>query len=140
MGALGRAYNFNDLIRDARRINLRNKLREGILQRGLIQLLENFASQAVGDHFARLQNQQVSAQLLDYFEDVRTIKDEFALPRETAHQPPEYEGGGDVEAGQRLVENNDARVMQQPRDQQYFLPHSFRVGRQGGMALRVQRE
>jgi hypothetical protein len=52
----------------------------------------------------------------------------------------EQQRGGDIEAGQRLVENQDVRIMKKRRGNQNSLLHAFRVRRERRMPMQMQRK
>ena len=89
--------------------------------------LEQRRHVVVGDDAAVRQDHDPRTQLLDDVEAVRAEKDHAAAGREHAEQRPEEQPGGDVEAGERLVQHQQIGVVHQGRGQEHALPHPLGV-------------
>ena len=87
-----------------------------------------------------IDDDDLRADLFDHFEDVRDVQDHFAAAGELAEQVLEEQGGSDVDAGERFVEDQYVGVMQQRGGDQDALLHALGVGGDGRVAVRVQLE
>src|SRR5262249_49584768 len=73
-------------------------------------------------------------------EYVRNIHDGLALPRELGDQFVEEHGGRDVQAGERLVENQQVGGVQESTGDEDALLHAFRIGRDRREAVLMKPE
>ena len=86
------------------------------------------------------QDHDPRAQLLDHVEAVRAEENHPAVGGEQREQRAEQQAGVDVEAGERLVEHEQIRIVHQRRGEQHALPHALRVRRHRAVAAVVQLE
>ena len=70
--------------------------------------LDVFGS-AVGDHLSFPQDQQVRADTFHHFEHMGAVKDCFPLLPERPNQILENESGDDIQPGEWLIEDEQAR-------------------------------
>ena len=89
------------------------------------------------DDAAVLENDDARADLLDDFEHVRAEDHHLAFVGKRADEGLQHARGADVESGERLVQNDDARIVEDGRGNQDFLPHALRIGRQRLVAIVV---
>ena len=80
-----------------------------------------------------VQNHHVRADALHDFEIVRAEQHHFAARREFLNQAAQHQARGHVEAGKRLVQQDEIGIMQQRGREQHLLAHALGVGRNGGM-------
>ena len=83
------------------------------------------AHRSVGRDAPILQNQDVSRDLLDDLEHVRTVEHHPAFSGQRTNQAPQHQRRGDIESGVRLVQHEDLRIVHQCGGNQDFLPHAF---------------
>ena len=115
-------------------------LAEDLLERAAARRRFELLGRAVGDQVAAIENQDARAHPLDHVEDVRAVEDRPALGGERGQQTLGQRGGIGVEAGQRLVEDDQQGIVQQGGSDQHFLPHAFGVGAEPLIALVGQAE
>ena len=106
------------------------QLREDAFQRGLAHQFAKALDGIVGHHLAIAKDQHRGADLLDDFQNVGAVQDDFPLPRQRAQQAAQHQRGGHVEAGERLVQDEHVRVVQQRGGEQNLLAHALRIRRQ----------
>ena len=116
-----------------------DQVQECVLQR-LAENLADVRDRILRDHDSFAQDQHVGANFFDDLQHVRTIEDEFALLAERLHQILEDQRRGYVEAGERLVENEDLRIVHDRGDEQNALAHSLGIGSDAGVTAGMQRE
>ena len=104
---------------------------------GSCSVVRSLVHGIVADDVAVLQDDDARADLLDHFEDVRAEDDHLALGGERADERLQDARGADVEAGKGLVEDDDARIVEDRGGDEYFLTHALRVGRQRLVAVVV---
>ena len=83
---------------------------------------------AIGDQRAFVDDEDAVADALDHIEDVGTVEDGLAVGGQGGEQVFDEDGGVDVEAGERFVEQDDAGVVEQGGGDQDLLPHAFGIG------------
>src|SRR3569833_2602340 len=69
---------------------------------------------------------------------MRAEEHDFAARGEFVDQTAQDEGGIDVESGERLVQQDEFRIVQTRGRQQDLLSHSFRIRRDRDIAIAVQ--
>jgi hypothetical protein len=84
---------------------------------------------SVGEELALGEDDDAVADLLDDFEDVRDVKNRLPFCGEFLEEVFEEAGGGDVEAGERFVEDEEAWVVEERCGDEDALLHSLGVGR-----------
>ena len=94
----------------------------------------------VGDDPPGAEDDDARAELLDGLELVRAVKDDPAIGGERPDDGAQDERRADVEAGHRLVENDQLRVVQESRREQHLLPHALRERRQRRVVVDVEAE
>jgi hypothetical protein len=115
--------------RDRLRIVANDQLREHRFERrGRRQRSQPF-DRIVRDHDPLVQDDDPIADALDDFENVRAVENRLTARRQRPHQVPQHHGRRDVEAGFRLVEDDDRGIMQQRRRDDDLLAHALRVRR-----------
>ena len=79
----------------------------------------------------------MGAYLLNHFQHVRTIEDRTALLAQSLDQILQHQGGGYVEAGKRLIEDENFGIVHERGDEQDTLPHSLRIRSDRRMAVGI---
>src|SRR5438270_353031 len=85
-------------------------------------------------------NDDLRANPLDHFENMRDVQNNFAARGEFRNKVFKEQGGRDVEAGQRLVEDQNVRIVQQSGRNQNALLHAFRIRSQRRVPVEVKRK
>jgi len=98
------AYNF---IRHLHDVSFLDELQENSLQGGLADVFANLAGRSLGNHLAFPENNQVGTHFLDDLKNMRAIEDGFPSRTQGLNQILDDEDGSYVEAGQRLIENEN---------------------------------
>src|SRR5687767_15346800 len=91
----------------------------------------------MSDDMSVLENDDARAHLLDYLKDVRAEDHHLPFGGERSHERFQHPRGADVETREWLVEDDDARVVQDSGGDENFLPHAFRIRRQRLVAVVV---
>src|ERR1022692_4427848 len=86
------------------------------------------------------QNDDAGAHLLHYLQHVRAVQNDLALARQRLGEVLEHQAGSDVEARERLVEDEDIGVVQQGGRDEDFLLHALGIGGDGRIAVFVERQ
>jgi len=133
-------HRFDHRFRHSAQILLHGQLREDAFERRRIHQLAELRGRIVGDDAALAEDDDARADALDRVELVRTVENDAAILGERFDDGAEHERGGDVEARDRFVEDNDARVVQQRRRQQDLLAHAFGEGCQRRVIVGVEAE
>ena len=68
-----------------------------------------------------------AAHLFHDFEDVRTEHDRLSLFAQSPNECLQDPRGAHIQAGKRLIQHDDARVVEHRRRDENFLPHTFRI-------------
>ena len=84
----------------------------------------------MADDAAVLENHNARADLLHDFENVGAEDDDLAVVGDRANERLQDPRRADVESGERLVKDDDPRVVKYSGGDQHLLPHPFRVRRQ----------
>ena len=116
------------------------QLCEDAFERRLAHQFAKAVDGVVGHHFAAAQDQDSGADLLHHFEHMGAVEDDFAAVGERAQQSAQHQGGGDIQAGEGLVEDQDFGIVQQGGGEEDLLAHAFGVGREGRVAVVPERE
>ena len=87
---------------------------------------------AVGDEAPLVDDQGAVADALDDVEHVRAVEDGLPLGGESGDEVAHQDAGVDVQARQRLVEQQQVGVVEEGRAQQHLLPHPLGVGVERG--------
>ena len=106
-GPLYSAYRFHQPIRDLIQVVLDRELREDVFERRQVHQLAQPGRGVVGDDAAGAQDHHARADLLDRLELVGAVEDDPLFSRQRLDDGAEYQRGRDVEAGHRLVEDDD---------------------------------
>ncbi len=88
--------------------------------------LDDLVDRAVRHALASPEHQQLGAQLFDEVEQVRAEDHRGALRRALSHRLAHPAHAGRIESGERLVEYEDRRVVQQSARDGELLPHAAR--------------
>ena len=138
--ASGVIHDVEDAIRHIVAIVYLGQLREDAFQRGLAHEFAKAFNRVVRHHLARAQDQDRGADLFNDLKDVGTIKDDFPLAGQGAQQGAQHQPAGHVQAGERLVQDEDIRVVQQGGGEQNLLAHALRIRGERRMAVIPERE
>src|SRR5215475_2609806 len=68
------------------------------------------------------------------------IEDDFASRSELRNQVLQQQRGGNIEARQRLIENQNVRIVQERRRNQDALFHAFRIRSQRSVPVEIKRK
>src|SRR5438270_5549589 len=134
-----RLHDLDDVLSHCHRVYVIDQVQEGVFQR----LAENFTDvghRVLGNDEAFAEDQNIGADFLDHFENVGAVENEFSLLAEYVHHILEDQGGGDVEAGERFVEDEDVGIVHDGGDQQDPLPHALRVLAHAEVARGMKRD
>src|SRR6266851_3488803 len=110
-------------------------MQENSLQGRSADAFADFAGCTVGDDLSFSKDDQVGADFFHDFEDMRTVEDGFAAGAEGLNQIFNDEGGSDIESGERLVENQQIRIVHQSGDEKNALAHAFGIGAERDVAM-----
>jgi hypothetical protein len=94
-------------------VGLLDELGEDAFERGQGHQLGEVMRRGIGDDLAAGEDDDAVADALDGFEHVRDVEDGFAFAREQDEEVFEEARGDCVQAGERLVEDDQLGVMQQ---------------------------
>jgi hypothetical protein len=133
-------HDVNNGLSAATGILLLNELREDALKVGQAHETGKIAGGCVGEKFALGDDDDTAANLFHHFEDVRDVKDGFALGGEHFEKIFEEAGGDDIETGERLIENEELGVVNERSGDEDALAHSLGVGRDGRVLPRLKVE
>src|SRR6266852_6286727 len=100
----------------------------------------DFAGRAVGDDLSFSKNDQVGADFFHDFEDMRTVEGGFAAGAEGLNQIFNDEGGSDIEAGERLVQDEQIGIVHDSGDEKNSLAHAFGIRAERDVAMRPEGE
>ena len=134
------AHGVHDAIRHVGAIVHLGQLCEDAFERGLAHQFAKAFDRVVGHHLAAAQDQDGGTDLLDHLEHVGTVQDDFAAAGQRAQQSAQHERGGDVQAGEGLVEDEDFGIVQQRGGEENLLAHALGVRRQRRVAVVPERE
>ncbi len=126
--SMGRHHYIDNVAGELAGVLVLYELHEGLLERRLADLAENFFSCAASDHAAFADDDQLSTDFFDDLEDMRTVKDKPPFAAENLNKIFDDHGGGNVEAGKRLVQNQDFGIVHERGDQEDSLTHPFGIG------------
>ncbi len=119
---------------DAVGVLLLDELGEDAFEIGELQGGLQLGGWGVGEDLSFGDDDDAIADQLDDFEDVRDVEDCLALRGELLQQIFEETGGDDVEAGERLVEDEQLGIVQQGGGDEDALLHALGVERDGRVA------
>ena len=71
---------------------------------------------------------------------MRTIENQLVVTAERLHQVLENQSGSDVESRQRLIKDENVRIVHDRGDQENALAHSLRIRAHGRVSVRMQRK
>ena len=109
---MGGLHDVDDLLGDDFGVGLLDELGEDALEGWQVHELGELAGRGVGDNLAAGEHDNPVADELHSFEDVRDVEDGFALAGEEKEEVFEEAGGDGVEAGEGLVEDDEAGVVE----------------------------
>src|SRR3954463_3456153 len=130
----------NDLSGDGVDVRREHQRAERVLERSGVDLLAQPHGRRVRGDPPLAQDQDLGADTLHHLELVRAVDDDPAAGGQPLDQATHHQRRADVQAGARLIEHHDGRVVQKRRRQQNLLPHAFRIGAHCGVAIRLQSE
>ena len=105
-----------------------DELEESAFEGGLPDIFKDLRCGTVSDDAAFSQNDELRADFFDDFEDVGAEEDRFAFVAKGLDERFEDEGGGDVESGERFVEDKDVRIVHDGGDEKDALAHALGIG------------
>ena len=129
------AHGIHDAIGHVGAIVHLGQLCEDAFERRLAHEFAKALDGVVGHHFAAAQDQDGGTDLFDHLEHVGTVQDDFAAAGKRAQQSAQHERGGDVQAGEGLVEDEDFGIVQQRGGEENLLAHALGVRREGRVAV-----
>ncbi len=94
-------------------VGLLDQLSKGAFERGQMHEAGKLGGCGVGDDLALGKNDDAVTDALDDLEDVRDIKDSFALLGEQDEEVFEEAGGDGVESGKGFIEDDERGVVEQ---------------------------
>ena len=106
-------------------VGLLDQLGEDALQGGQRHQFGEGVRRSVSDDFSLREDNDAVTDALDCFEHMRDVEDGFALAREQDEEVLEQARGDGVEAGKRLVEDDQLGVVQQGRCDEDALLHAL---------------
>src|SRR5271155_2089513 len=104
-GGSRRNHHVDNIARDLRDVAVFHKMKENVFERSLADALANLFRGAASDNLSFPQDEQTRANLFNDFEDVRTIENGLAPRAEGLNEVFEDEGRSNVQAGERLIED-----------------------------------
>ena len=104
-----------------------DELGKNALEVGQAHEPRQFGGRRVGKHSAFGDDNDASANLLDDFEHMRDVEDGFSLGGEHLKKIFEEARGDDIEAGERLIEDEQPGIVQERRGNQHALAHALGV-------------
>ena len=116
------------------------ELREHVLEGRRRQQRPRALDGIVGNDPAAMQDDDMRADAFDGVEFVRAEEHDPAACGEFLNQAAQDECGADVEAGERLVEQQQFWIVQERSGKQYFLTHALRVRRDRDVTVFVERQ
>src|SRR6185436_6689720 len=129
-----------DVLRHRFHVFVLDELREYLFKGRKVHQVAKPVDAVLGFDFAFVNNDDFRADPLDHLQDVGDVQDDLSARSEFRNQMFEQQRGGDIEAGQRLVKNQDVRIVKQRRGNQNSLLHALRVRRQRRMPMQMQRK
>jgi hypothetical protein len=113
------------------RVLLLNQLRKDAFKIGKAHQPGEIGGRSVGQDPALCNDDDAVADLLDDFKHMRDVEDRFAFCGEQLKQIFEQAAGDNIEAGERLVEDEQFGIVQQGRGDEHALAHSLGVSGDG---------
>src|SRR5207302_4152708 len=117
-------------------VSLFDKVQEDSFERGLADMLANFASGSLDDDLSFAENDQVGADYFHDLENMRAIEDRFPARTQGLDEVFDDEDGSNIEAGEGFIENEDVGIVHQRGDEQDALSHALGIRAQGDVAVR----
>src|ERR1700730_10516715 len=102
---LGGYYDVHDLLGGFCDVFFFDEVQENSSQRRFADSLADFAGCAVSDNLAFPQHDQVRTDFFHHFQNMRAVENGFAAGAQGLNEILDDERGSDVEAGERLVED-----------------------------------
>ena len=118
--------------------DLDHQLPEDMLERRQLEQLAQPQDRIVSHDLAVVEDDDVGRDPFDALEHVRAVDHHPALGGERLDQAAQHQRRRDVEAGVRLVEDDDLRIVQQRRRDQDLLPHPLGYADSGAWASSVR--
>ena len=115
-----------------------DEMQEDAFERRLADVLADFRGGSLSDDLSFAEDDEVGADFFDDFENVRAIEDCFAARAESLDEVFDDEDGGDVETGERLVEDENVGIVHESGDKQDALAHPLGIGTHGDVAVRPE--
>src|SRR6266481_7404150 len=115
-------------------------MQENSLQGRSADAFADFAGCTVGDDLSFSKDDQVGADFFHDFEDMRAVEDGFAAGAEGLNQILDDQGGSDVEAGERLVQDEQTGIVHESGDEKNALAHAFGIRAERDVAMRPEGE
>src|ERR1700676_618476 len=133
---LGRHYDVDDFVCGLCDVFFFDEMQKDSFQGRFTDAFADFAGCAMSDDLAFPQHDQVRADFFHHFQNMRAIENGFAAGTQGLNKILDDERGGYVEAGERLVENEQIGIVHQSGDEQNALAHAFGIGAERDMAMR----
>src|ERR1700676_4334153 len=100
-------------------------MKEDIFERGFADALANFLGGTAGDDLALSEDQQSRKNFFDDFEEGGAEEKVFSFFAERLNELFENERASDVQAGERLVENEHVGIIHEGGDEKDALAHAL---------------
>jgi hypothetical protein len=126
-------HHLDHLLGNGPRVLLLDQLREDAFKIGQAHEAGELRGTGVSENFSLGDDDDAIADLLDDFEDMRDVKDGLAFRGEQFEEVFEETRGDDVEAGERLVKDQQPGIVEEGRGDEHALTHSFGIGGDGGV-------
>jgi len=136
----GKLHGEDQIFCDGARVLLLDELGEDAFEGWTMHETGEVSGGRVDEDSAFGEHDDAMAYLLYDFEDMGDVEHGFALGGELQKKVLEEPRGDDIEAGERLVEDEQARVMEQRGGDENALLHALGVSRDGGVAPGTKRE
>src|SRR6266478_1210612 len=117
-----------------------DELQEYSFQRRCSDAFADFTGGAVRYDLSFSENDQVGADFFHDFEDMRAIEDGFAAGAQGLNEIFDDESGSDVEAGKRLVQDEQIGIVHESGDEKDALAHALGIRSERNVAMRPQGE
>ena len=121
-------------------VALFHQLGEDLFERRQVHQVAQALHRIRGHDAALVDDDHLRADLLHHLQHVRDVEYHLAPARQFVEQVFEEQRAGHVDAGERLVQDQHVGIVQQRGGDQDALLHALGVGRDGRVAVRVQRE
>src|SRR5438874_9815915 len=131
---------FSNILRDGLHVFVLHELSEDFFEGWQMHQIAKAPDAVFRFDLALINNDDFLADPLDHLENMRDIQDDFSARREFRNQMLEQQRRRYVETRQRLIENQDLRIVQQCRRNEHALLHAFGIRSERSMPVQVKRK